>query len=123
VVIVFAGGPKNVAGTPVGSAFGSNFTTAQSAPSCVGTGARSISGSTKTSSGAAIPGVTLTLTGPNGCGNNTTSSSTGTYQFSSLASGAYVVTATKTGCTFSPSLNITITNKNVTNKNFTGTCQ
>jgi hypothetical protein len=51
-----------------------------------------------------IPGVHLTLSGPQDCQEGvTTHAPFGLYEFSKLPSGTYTVTPTKEGCTFDPS--------------------
>lgn len=73
---------------------------------------------TITSSGAALAGATITLTG----GASTTSDASGNYSFTGIANGNYAVTASKTGYTFSPSgLTATVNGANVTGMNFTAT--
>jgi fibronectin type 3 domain-containing protein len=77
----------------------------------------SISG---TVSGATASGVTMTLAGA-GTGTQTTDAS-GNYTFSGLVNGAYTVTPSKSGYTFSPSsLAVTVSGANQTGKNFTAT--
>src|SRR6266540_2382042 len=49
------------------------------------------------------PGVTLTLTGPGGCADTTTTRVLGVYEFAMLGDGTYTVTPSKAGCTFTPS--------------------
>lgn len=71
-----------------------------------------------TSSGAALAGATITLTG----GASTTSDANGNYSFTGIANGSYAVTAAKTGYTFSPSGSTALVNgANVTGMNFTAT--
>ncbi len=73
---------------------------------------------TVTSSGAALAGATITLTG----GASTTSDANGNYSFTGIANGSYAVTAAKTGYTFSPSgLTALVNGANVTGMNFTAT--
>lgn len=73
---------------------------------------------TVTTSGAALAGATITLTG----GSTTTTDASGNYSFTGVANGSYAVTATKTGYTFSPSALTAIVNgANVTGMNFTAT--
>jgi hypothetical protein len=77
----------------------------------------SISG---TVSGPGASGTTVTLTG--GSVAATTTSASGAYSFTGLATGSYTVTVTHTGFTFTPaSLSTTIGAANVTGLNFTST--
>jgi hypothetical protein len=77
----------------------------------------SISG---TVSGPGASGTTVTLTG--GSVAATTTSASGAYSFTGLATGSYTVTVTHTGFTFTPtSLSTTIGTANVTGLNFTST--
>ena len=79
----------------------------------------SISG-TVTSSGTALSGVAITLTGASSA--NTTTAADGTYSFSSLANGNYTVTPAKTNYTFSPvNIAVTISGADQANQNFIGT--
>lgn len=76
-----------------------------------GTTTYSIAGSAGTS-GATVAAGTASAT----------SDASGNYTISGLAAGTYTVTASKTGCTFSPtSLSVTV-GPNATGKNFTATC-
>ena len=80
----------------------------------------SISGTVATSTSAAMDGVTISLSGA-GAGTATTSAY-GTYSFSGLANGSYVVTPVKTDYTFSPlNISVTVNGANLTGQNFTGT--
>ena len=55
-------------------------------------------------------------------GVSTTSDASGNYTLAGLAAGTYSVTASKTGCTFSPtSISVTV-GPSATGKNFTATC-
>ncbi len=93
--------------------------------SCLGTGLNTLRGSVRTGgrSGTAIPNVTMTLTGPNGCTDTTTTGATGLYTFNQLANGTYTVTPSKAGCTFTPSSRtLTLSGRGGT-AGFTGTCQ
>jgi hypothetical protein len=79
----------------------------------------SISGSVKTASGAAVSGVTLTLSG-GGISKTATTNFYGTYKFTGVYNGSYTITPGKTGYTFSPtSNNVTVNSANVTGQNFT----
>ncbi len=71
--------------------------------SCLGTGLSLLVGRVKMQVGRGIPDVTLTLNGPDGCTDTTTTNAFGIYRFRGLAKGAYTVTPGKTGCTFTPS--------------------
>lgn len=85
-----------------------------------GGGIYSISGKVRTASGAAIPGVTMTLTGS----GTVTTNSYGNYRFTGLANGIYTVTPSKTGYAFTPpDRTVTISDANMTRQNFTGTPQ
>jgi len=77
----------------------------------------SISG---TVSGAVASSVTMTLSG---AASKTTATATdGTYSFTTLANGSYIVTPSKSGYTFSPTrIPVTILGANQTGKNFTAT--
>ena len=73
--------------------------------------ANSISGN------AGVAGAAIALTGTSTA--STTSAANGTYSFSGLAAGAYVVTPTLAGVTFTPAfLNETIVATNITTANF-----
>jgi hypothetical protein len=75
----------------------------------------SISG---TVSGAVVSGVTLSLSGA--ATASTTSDSSGNYTFSALANGAYTVTPSSTGYTFTPANQPeTVNNANISAVNFT----
>lgn len=79
----------------------------------------SIAGFVKTTSGTPIAGVTMTLGGA--ATGTTTTDSLGKYKFAGLLNGAYTVTPSKAGYTFTPtSKNITISGVNVTGQNFRG---
>ena len=71
-----------------------------------------------TVSGAIASGVTITLSGA-GSGTTTTAAN-GSYSFSGLAAGNYVVTPSLSGYTFSPtSLSVALSTANVSGENFT----
>jgi len=73
----------------------------------------------KTSSGADIASVTMTLSGA-GSGTVTTNSM-GKYKFTGLPNGNYTITPNKTGYTFTPiSMPVTISGANVSGQNFKG---
>ena len=65
-----------------------------------------------------LPGITLTLDGPSACRNRTTTEGVGFdgvgfYVFSTLGNGAYTLTPSAAGCTFSPpSQDVTLTSNN-----------
>lgn len=67
-------------------------------------------------------GAALTLSGV--ASATTTANSSGNYTFSGLASGTYAVTPSRTGYTFSPSVQAaTLNGANITGLNFTATAQ
>jgi len=68
--------------------------------SCLGTGLSLLVGRVKEEAG--IPDVTLTLKGPGGCTDTTTTNARGFYRFRQMAKGTYTVTPGKAGCTFTP---------------------
>jgi len=71
-------------------------------------------------SGATAEGVTLTLS--RAAAATTTTAADGTYAFTGLASGAYTVTPSKPGYTFTPvSRSFSVSGANATGKNFTAT--
>ncbi|MDQ7787408.1 MAG: carboxypeptidase regulatory-like domain-containing protein [Thermodesulfovibrionales bacterium] len=79
-----------------------------------------ISGTVATAGGTPIAGVTMTLTGA--ANATATTDASGNYSFAGLTNGAYTVTPSLTGYSFTPiNRNVTISNANVTNQNFTGT--
>lgn len=74
---------------------------------------------TVTLSGAALAGVTVTLTDGTTATTDTTDAS-GNYSFTGLANGSYTVTPSKTGNAFNPSsLAVSVSGANVTGTNFT----
>jgi hypothetical protein len=76
-----------------------------------GTTTYSIAGSAGTSGATVTAGT-----------KSATSDASGNYSITGLAAGTYTVSASKTGCTFSPtSLSVTV-GPNATGKNFTATC-
>ena len=95
------------------SVTGENFSITQNPPqtySITGTISPAASGS----------GATVTLSGS--ASATTTANSSGVFTFSGLSNGSYVITANKSGYTFSPSSqDATITNASVTGENFTAT--
>ena len=79
----------------------------------------SISG-TVTSGGSALAGVTISLSGT--ASGTTTTDSNGFYGFTGLSNGAYTITPSKSGYTFSPTnRSVTISGANSIGQNFTGT--
>lgn len=69
---------------------------------CIGSGGNALRGKVE-NDGGGLSGVTLSLTGPNGCTANTLTDATGNFQFLSLATGAYTATPSKGAvCGFSP---------------------
>ena len=79
-----------------------------------------ISGTITVSGGVALQGVTMTLSGA-GSGNVTTNAS-GNYSLSGLKNGAYTITPSLTGYTFSPaSKSVTINGVDVSANNFIAT--
>ena len=78
----------------------------------------SISGSVKTARGAAVSGVTMTLSG---AGSATTATDrSGNYKFTGIANGSYTITPSKKGYTFRPtSKSVVVSGANVTGQNFT----
>ncbi|MBF0559190.1 MAG: C10 family peptidase [Nitrospirae bacterium] len=83
------------------------------------TSSYSISG-TVTSSGTALSGVSVALSGTKAL--ITTTDSSGNYSFTGLANGSYTVVASKAGYTFSPATSVlSVSNKSLTGQNFTGT--
>jgi uncharacterized protein (TIGR03437 family) len=72
--------------------------------------------------GTAGSGATIALTGTSTA--TTTANASGSYTFSGLANGAYTVTPSKSGYTFSPvSVAVTVSGANVTAASFTATAQ
>jgi hypothetical protein len=70
------------------------------------------------SGNAGTSGATITAGSQGG-----SSDASGNYTINGLTSGAYTVTPSKSGCTFSPaSASVTIAGANVTGTNFTATC-
>jgi hypothetical protein len=73
-----------------------------------------------TLSGTGFSGVSVALTGTGTA--NTTTDSNGDYSFTGLSNGSYTITPSLTGYLFTPSnLSATVSNANVTGKNFTAT--
>ncbi|NIO16688.1 MAG: hypothetical protein GTN70_06780 [Deltaproteobacteria bacterium] len=79
----------------------------------------STSGYVRTSSGAGIGGVTVTLSGDNS--GQATTQSTGYYSIPNLTNGSYTITPSLSGYTFTPTTRtVTINNSNQTGHDFTG---
>jgi hypothetical protein len=79
------------------------------------------SGTLSTSGGTAISGATMTVSG-SGIEWTTTTNSNGSYSFTGLPSGSYIITPSLTGYTFNPaSLPLSVSSANVTGENFTAT--
>ncbi len=69
-------------------------------------------------SGAVVSGVTITLTGTGS--SSTTTDSGGNYSFDNAENGSYMLTASLSGCAFSPgSISVTVAGADVTEQNFT----
>ncbi len=90
---------------------------------CVGTGSFVIKGTIQAARGSAIPGVTLTLNGPNKCTDTKTTNALGKYRFQSLANGSYTVTPSKAGCSFTPPSQTVMISGSKGVAKFTGGCQ
>ncbi|HEY3246902.1 MAG TPA: carboxypeptidase-like regulatory domain-containing protein [bacterium] len=92
------------------------------AAGCTGSGTYTLSGKVRTSSGAGVSGVTMTLSGPGGCTSTTKTGGTrGFYAFFNVRKGTYTLTPSKTGCAFNPpSKAITLSGN--TTANFTASC-
>jgi subtilisin family serine protease len=86
----------------------------------LGEGPFSVSGTITSPSGASLGSVTLKLTG-GGYSLSTTSSALGKYAISGAPNGAYTLTPTSRGRTFTPaSRTVTIQSGNISGVNFTG---
>jgi hypothetical protein len=97
-----------------GNAIGENF-----AANSLSSATYSISG-TVTTSGGALAGVTMSLSGT--ASGITTTDTNGNYSFGGLVNGSYTVIPSLTGYTFSPtSLAVTVNGGDVTGQNFTAT--
>jgi hypothetical protein len=72
-----------------------------SAPHCTGTGAYELDGNVKMK-GKPMAGVTMTVEGPGGCVDTTTTDSMGLYRFPALGTGSYTVTPAQFGYAFTP---------------------
>jgi hypothetical protein len=69
---------------------------------CKGSGSFGLRGRVRTPHRSELTEVTLTLTGPEGCQETTTTSSVGHYVFRKLGNGTYTLTPERAGCTFVP---------------------
>jgi len=79
----------------------------------------SISGKVTTSSGSAMSGVTMTLSGT--ASRTATTNIYGKYKFTGLGNGNYTITPGKTGYTFTPaSKTVSVSASNITGQNFKG---
>jgi hypothetical protein len=90
--------------------------------SCVGTGSFVIKGTIQTATGSAIPGVTLTLSGPNKCINTETTNTLGRYRFQMLSNGTYIITPIKKGCSFTPPSQTVVISGSREVAKFSGSC-
>jgi len=92
--------------------------------SCLGTGTARLRGRVRTGADPiGIPDVTVSLAGPGGCQDTTTTNATGHYVFRTLGSGTYTVTPEKDGCTFTPpSRTVTLAEVDLQRARFRGTC-
>ena len=122
-IIASASGHNSVTASGVGVSNGSattqDFALGAAPPpvSCLGTGSFAISGRV-----GKVAGVTVTLSGPGGCSDPTTTASKGSYRFGTLANGIYAVTPSKPGCHFTPpSSTVTISGSDKT-ANFNMSC-
>ncbi len=81
--------------------------------------AYSISGTVEDSGGSPLGGVSMALTGASSA--TTQTASDGTYAFTGLLSGAYIITPTENQYTFSPqTINASITDSDLVSQDFTG---
>jgi len=80
--------------------------------------AYTISGKVKTATGADLPGIIVTLSGPSS--KAVTTNSNGNYSFSGFSNGSYTVAPSKFDYLFTPEIrNVTVNGSNVTGRNFT----
>jgi hypothetical protein len=77
-----------------------------------------ISGTVTDTSGSPVAGVTIS----DGQGNITTTGSDGSYVLNNVPAGSYTISASATGCTFTPSSITGSVPPNTSGKNFTATC-
>jgi hypothetical protein len=90
---------------------------------CQGTGSHRLRGRVRAlHHGSALPGVTLTLTGPAGCQDAINTSSVGRYVFRQLGSGTYTLTPARAGCTFRPPSRTVTLDQGHVRAHFRGTC-
>jgi hypothetical protein len=79
-----------------------------------------VSGSVLSSSGSALPGATVTLSGASAI--TATTNASGAYTFTGAANGSYTLSISMSGYTFSPaSISVVINGGNATVQNFVGT--
>jgi hypothetical protein len=79
-----------------------------------------VSGSVLSSSGTALPGATVTLTGSSA--SIATTDANGAYTFTGAANGIYTLSVSLSGYTFSPtSIQVVVNNGNMAGQNFAGT--
>ncbi len=92
--------------------------------SCLETGTARLRGRVRTAvEPIGIPDVIMTLNGPGGCQDTTTTNATGHYVFRTLGSGIYTVTPEKAGCTFTPaSRTVTLVEADLQRARFRGIC-
>ena len=90
--------------TPLDAGMGGGRVVAQTtAAPCRGTGPALIRGRLTRAGGLrGVPGIPITLDGPEDCGNLTTTGPRGAFVFSALGPGAYTLTPRQAGCTFTP---------------------
>lgn len=89
---------------------------------CQGAGSFRVRGRVRMLSRSDTPEVTLTLTGPAGCQETTTTSSVGHYAFRKLRRGTYTLTPAKAGCTFVPASQTVTLEEGAPHAHFRGTC-
>jgi hypothetical protein len=89
---------------------------------CKGSGSFALRGRVRTRHGSELPEVTLTLTGPGGCQETTTTSSVGHYVFRKLGTGSYTLTPTAASCTFVPPSQTVTMDQGHLQANFRGIC-
>lgn len=91
-----------------------------SSSTSVGNGSYSVSGKVKSADNSALAGATVTFTGTSS--GTATTASDGAYSFTGVNKGVYQVTAAKAGYVVTPAaLSLTVTNANVTGKDFSAT--
>jgi hypothetical protein len=84
----------------------------------IGSTGYSVSGRIATSSGGAIPGVTVQLDS----GPTVSTNSAGYFTINNVANGAHILTPSKSGLTFTPlNKTVNVSGANVGGQNFTGT--